>query len=530
MNPLKRLGIALWRTLLDQGDLIATQILLPPIAGAIGTRVRIAATGTHIPHEGPSRLASYRKAVTRTVDGAVLDGEAPGTWAKYAIPKGLPTEEGERRMAIENQAHSVEEKSFVIQEGYGKGTKTLVYAGTATYKIDGESQFGRVAVHFHEADKAGPHYDLVCEGVPTGTERWELALHSGPFKGRYAFVDASGALSSGAYNEARRVPRMKARGVRLAKPDYRLKDRAWLTTEVRANPGRYALERKYDGALVNAAGREGRMHLRSHREGGETYYDRFPQLEHLSNDSRLLSCRLLFPVADFEFTVQAELVHADGAGRAGGLCNSHPEKAVAYQQEHGEADLYVWDCLNYHGKDISGLPYRERRIYAPRLVKELRPYSDHIHLAEEMPAGGDPAVFYDRVVSDRRGLPYSEGVVVKDNNDPTGAAWYKVKTSDLEDYELVQVLPGNGGKFTTSAGALVVRDPATGTTSKVGSFKVNDETRQYIYDHRDELAGATVRIEVMEKNPSGTQRAGRFVDFHPDKNQGNDAIAALQMA
>ena len=64
----------------------------------------------------------------------------------------------------------------------------------------------------------------------------------------------------------------------------------------------------------------------------------------------------------------------------------------------------------------------------------------------------------------------------------------------------------------------------------MGSFKVNDQIRQFIYDHRDELAGATVRIEVMEKNPSGTQRAGRFVDFHPDKNHGNDAIAAMQMA
>jgi hypothetical protein len=91
-------------------------------------------------------------------------------------------------------------------------------------------------------------------------------------------------------------------------------------------------------------------------------------------------------------------------------------------------------------------------------------------------------------------------------------------------------LPGKSGKFTTSAGAIEVRDPATRNTSKVGSFKVNDETRQYLYDHRDELAGATVRIEVMEKNPSGTQRAGRFVDFHPDKNQGNEAIAAMQMA
>ena len=100
MNTLKRLGIALWRTLLDQGDLIAMQVLLPPVAGAISKHVRLAVTGTHIPHEGPSRLASYRQAVTRTVDGAVLDGEAPGTWAKYAIPKGLPSEEGDRRMAI----------------------------------------------------------------------------------------------------------------------------------------------------------------------------------------------------------------------------------------------------------------------------------------------------------------------------------------------------------------------------------------------------------------------------------------------
>jgi ATP-dependent DNA ligase len=283
-----------------------------------------------------------------------------------------------------------------------------------------------------------------------GTERWELAIHNGQFKGRYAFVDASGAMSSG-NNEGRLIARMKDRGVRLEKPDYKLKDRAWLTTHVAAQPERYTLERKYDGALVNAAGREGRMYLRSHREGGETYYDHFPQLEHLDNDSRLLTCRVLFPKADFDFTVQAELVHADGAARVGGLCNSAPEKAQTYQETHGPASLFVWDCLNYCGKDISGRPYRERRVYATRLVEELRPYSDHIHLAEEMPTGMDPVVFYDRVVSDHRGLPYSEGVVVKDNRDPSGGAWYKVKQSDLADYELVRVIPGGSGKFATSA-------------------------------------------------------------------------------
>jgi hypothetical protein len=34
----------------------------------------------------------------------------------------------------------------------------------------------------------------------------------------------------------------------------------------------------------------------------------------------------------------------------------------------------------------------------------------------------------------------------------------------------------------------------------------------------------------MEKTTDGAARAGRFVDFHPDKNQGNDAITAMQMA
>ena len=59
------------------------------------------------------------------------------------------------------------------------------------------------------------------------------------------------------------------------------------------------------------------------------------------------------------------------------------------------------------------------------------------------------------VVSDRRGLPYSEGVVVKDNNELSVAAWYQVKQSDLAGLvELVKVLPGNGGKFATSAGGI----------------------------------------------------------------------------
>ena len=96
MNPLKRLGIALFKTLLDQGDLIVTQVLLPPIAGRAQARICKAVTGSPLPPQGRARLSSYRNLVTVTVDGAAVDGPVPGAWAKYAIPKGLPAVEGER--------------------------------------------------------------------------------------------------------------------------------------------------------------------------------------------------------------------------------------------------------------------------------------------------------------------------------------------------------------------------------------------------------------------------------------------------
>ena len=53
-----------------------------------------------------------------------------------------------------------------------------------------------------------------------------------------------------------------------------------------------------------------------------------------------------------------------------------------------------------------------------RIRALLRPSSSRVQVVDEMPADGAHAVFYDRVVSDRRGLLYSEGVVV-DNNDLT---------------------------------------------------------------------------------------------------------------
>jgi hypothetical protein len=433
-------------------------------------------------------------------------------------------------MAIENVPHRVDDFDGVIAEGYGKGLKKLVYSGTVAVKIDGETALRKINIHRHEADRAGMHYDLVCEGVPMGTERWELSIPNGPFKGRYAFVDASGAMSSGEYNEGRLVTRMRDRGVRLDKPDYRLKDRAWLETEVRRDPDRYSVERKYDGSLVNVSAnpKDARMYLRSHREGGETYYDRFPHLEHLENSSSLLSCRLAFPAPAVSAVFRAELVHPDGAAKVGGLSNSLPEKAQEYQREHGDAELYIWDVADYEGKNVSALPYRERRGICRQLVDELTPYCKNVHLAEAAPDGMDVVAFYEKVIHDPRGLPYSEGVVVKDLNDPSGGVFFKTKPREQLDW---RIAPGGivegAGKYAGSAGAIMVEHPETGARSELGSLAVPDAERQWIWDHRAQLEGhAVAKFEAMEITDAdaGAVRAGVFTGLHHAKGD----EAALQ--
>ena len=229
---------------------------------------------------------------------------------------------------------------------------------------------------------------------------------------------------------------------------------------------------------------------------------------------------------------RAELVHPDGAARVGGLSNSLPDKAQRYQRERGDAELYVWDVAEYKGKDVSALSYRERRGICRKLVAELKPYSKNIHLAEAAPDGSDAVEFYEKVIGDRRGLPYSEGVVVKDLNDPSGKTWFKVKPRDFFDWGIAEVVEGTG-KYAATAGAIVVEHPETGTRSELGSLAVSDAERQWIWNHRAQLEGhAVAKFEAMEITDAGAVRAGVFTGLHQAKGDEGalQAIAQHELA
>jgi DNA ligase-1 len=132
-----------------------------------------------------------------------------------------------------------------------------------------------------------------------------------------------------------------------------------------------------------------------------------------------------------------------------------------------------------------------------------------------MPEGGDPVEFYQAIINDPRGLPYSEGVLVKYQDSPN--QWFKVKANDTLDVKVVRCIEGSG-KFAGSLGAMVVEGP-TGVESEIGSFQLTNEQRRWIWEHRDVLTGQIAEVRAMNVNESGAIRAGVFVRFHPSRSE-----------
>ena len=114
---------------------------------------------------GSWQLALNRALQKRAVDGALLAGPRTGKeYANFTLKKRPPTDQRRRTLAVENQPHSVDDFNGVIEEGYGKGEKRLIYSGTSVIKVGGSRQLGKINVHEHDAEKAGFHYDFVAEG------------------------------------------------------------------------------------------------------------------------------------------------------------------------------------------------------------------------------------------------------------------------------------------------------------------------------------------------------------------------------
>jgi DNA ligase-1 len=199
----------------------------------------------------------------------------------------------------------------------------------------------------------------------------------------------------------------------------------------------------------------------------------------------------------------------------GGILNALPEKSIRIQQERGPVEFHTWDIAKFKGRDVSQKPYGQRRELYEAVVAEIRLFNRHLHVVPAMPEDGEPVDFYRGIIKDPRGLPWSEGVVVKyrDSVDE----WFKVKANDTLDVKVTRCIEG-AGKFAGSLGAMVVEGP-TGVESEIGSFQLTNEQRRWIWQHRDVLMGQVAEVRALTVNESGAIRAGVFVRFHPSKSE-----------
>jgi hypothetical protein len=497
MNRLANIALSVGETLFHEAGRLLFGIALGAAKQLLGTPQPV----------GTRQLALNRALQKKAVDGALLTGPRTGKeYAKFTLKKGLPTDQRPRTLAVENQPHSVDDFKGVIEDGYGKGEKRLIYSGTGVIKVGGSCQLGKINVHEHDADKAGFHYDFVAEGVDPHTESFEVNIPNGALKGRYAFRQA---FEKNRYL----VVHLKDNSVLVEKPDIHLKPAEFLKT-LSDSTHPVSVEWKDDGSLANVAIHNLRAVYRSHRPEGEPYYDKLPAVEDVSNHSPVWLARRLFPGPDQEGTVlRGELHHPDGAARVGGIVNALPEKAIQIQCERGPVEFYAWDIAKFKGRDLSQMPYGQRREIYEAVIAEIHLFNRHLHVVPAMPEGGDPVEFYRTIIHDPRGLPWSEGVVVKyrDSVDQ----WFKVKANDTFDVRVTRCIEG-AGKFAGSLGAMVVEGP-TGVEREIGSFQLTNEQRRWIWEHGEVLTGQIAEVRSLTVNESGAIRV--FVRFHPAKSE-----------
>ena len=474
---------------------------LVPVATGIATKILTDVVRDAAIPETSSPFLTGHLFNEKTVDGAMMVGVSTKAAAKYAIPKGLP-KPGQKALVIENEPHEANDFDGEIKEGYGKGTKTLLLTDNVIVKVGGRSSVQKINYHVHDADVAGLHYDLVVTGIKPGAKQWELNIPRGEFKGRYAFVQTPKGMI---------VTPMTDRGLRIPKPDYTLRKEDLLTV---LDSSKNSIERKLDGSLGNAVIEGSRVAFRSHREGGETYYDKLPALEFIENRSPFFASRLVYAGPRLTGTVlQGELVHPEGAARVSGILNSLAPNARAIQAERGPVRYYVWDIVRYRGRDVSHKPYSERRALYEQVVREIRTVNPHWNAVEKMGPNETPLGFYTRVTADP--LPYGEGTVIKPL-DASIQKWDKMKMTGFGYFRLREILPGEG-KYANTVGRLVVENPINGARGEVGSLSVPDDFRSWLWANRSDLTGRIVKVRSQEVTQRGVPRAGVFLGFHDDE-------------
>jgi bifunctional non-homologous end joining protein LigD len=324
--------------------------------------------------------------------------ERNGALASWAVPKGVPLEPGEQRLAVHVEDHPLSYASFAgeIPKGqYGAGTVEIWDEGT--YELVEEKPDGGLTVRLHGKRLEGL-WTLVPASLNGDAKNWLI------LKKREQGADAAEPRRP----QGRYTPMMATLAERVPHGE------DW----------RY--EVKWDGFRALCYVSRGRAELLSRNDNDLT--KRFPAVAAALPDA---------VVGDA--VLDGELVALDKTGRA---------TFSAIQQGSETTQLYVFDILEIGGEPVIGLPFTERR---ERLAEILRP-TGTVRLSETFDDGD--ALFeaaqeqgLEGIVAKRARSPYQPG---KRNRD-----WLKVKTRHRQEFVVAGYTKGQGRRA-SSFGSLIL--------------------------------------------------------------------------
>ncbi len=323
--------------------------------------------------------------------------ERGGALASWAVPKGIPLERGERRLAVHVEDHPLAYASFEgeIPAGqYGAGSVEIWDSGT--YELVEEKRDGGLTVRLHGRRLDGT-WTLVPAGLDGDPKNWLLLRKDGAEPGRSSYTPMLATASE----------------------------------SLPAGEG-WSFEPKWDGyrAIVTIAGGEARLVSRN----GNDLTGRFASL------ARAVALAVRSPDA----VLDAEVCALDGRGRS---------SFSLLQRGEGDLALVVFDLLELDGEPRVDEPLaRRRELLAAAVVPDsgaviISPAFDDgealLRAAEEQGLEG--------VLAKRLDARYQTGRRSPD--------WRKVKLKARQEFVVAGYTRGSGRRAGTF-GALIlgVRD------------------------------------------------------------------------
>lgn len=467
--------------------------------------------------------------------------ERDGVLVSWAVPRGVPDTSRRNSLAIMTEDHPLSYGGFegIIPAGeYGGGSVTIWDAGhyelekwrddeiivtlegrpggplgrvrLALIRTEGDGEKSSWLLHRMKTDAEGrPQQD----GTPVQPRRQggELEPPRMPGERRPARVTASAgrrADGTGA-GSAPATPMLASPTTRGLARDAAERWGAWV-------------EAKWDG--IRAVGTWDGVSLRLTARSGNDMTHRYPELAGALRGEPAV--------------VDGELVALDADGRPSfpllqSRMNLERPGDISREAARVPVRYYLFDVLSADGRDVTGLPLRERRSILERIA-----------------AGADgaiavPPVFDDvdatLAASDELRL---EGIVVKDPGSRyrpgRTESWLKVKITRTQEVVIAGIRPGNGGRAGTF-GSLLLGIPGpdglryagrVGTgfsgrtldaligmleplrTDRTPLVGVPDADARDALWVRPELVG---EVEFAEFTPDGILRHSRWRGLRPDK-------------